>query len=295
MKTVVELSQEGACLCRKTLLANQTLKVGSSLYADLICADPTVSELHAEVELQDAGCFLRDLNSEFGTFVNGVQVAWSTICPGDEVKIGGTGLTLSLSGNSIVAEQRQQRLRTHPAFRGRGRSIELRYTESTAGPLKLFKGSVENGDQWEVVLPLTQHRPLHLLVNLRQAGVPLPARLGHINELLGTSNVNDSLHLLPESESGDQLTSLHHGWRNGWVVAFNANEDCGVVERVAKASAAVWVKREMLHQVLETRPTFLAQYVKLVSSIALPTQDGWTVIADRRTSWRSLGFPKPPT
>ena len=60
----------------------------------VIDADPTVSRLHAVLERFPAGWCIRDLASRNGTFVNGERVlAECRLRPGDELRLGSTGLT----------------------------------------------------------------------------------------------------------------------------------------------------------------------------------------------------------
>ena len=47
---------------------------GAATEAAIVVQDPTVSRLHAELELRDDGIWIRDLGSKNGTFVEGVRV-----------------------------------------------------------------------------------------------------------------------------------------------------------------------------------------------------------------------------
>ena len=48
--------------------------IGSARGVDVVIEDPTVSRLHAEVEIRDDGLWLKDLGSTNGTFVGSVRI-----------------------------------------------------------------------------------------------------------------------------------------------------------------------------------------------------------------------------
>jgi two-component system response regulator GlrR len=64
--------------------------VGASPQVDLVVADPTVSRLHAELEIRDDGVWVRDLGSRNGTYVDGVRVASACVPEEGLVRLGST-------------------------------------------------------------------------------------------------------------------------------------------------------------------------------------------------------------
>ena len=73
-------------------LSKSKISLGHSPSNDIALEDPTVSSSHARIECTDTDCFLKDLDSECGTFVNGLAVQNWSLNPGDEIKLGEASL-----------------------------------------------------------------------------------------------------------------------------------------------------------------------------------------------------------
>ena len=58
--------------------------------ADVRLPEGTVSKTHARLSREDGALVVEDLESRFGTFVNGLQVGRKTLAPGDRVRLGST-------------------------------------------------------------------------------------------------------------------------------------------------------------------------------------------------------------
>lgn len=58
--------------------------------ADVEIDDPSVSSQHCEIEARGGEFFVRDLESQNGTFVNGERVRSAELRSGDEIRIGRT-------------------------------------------------------------------------------------------------------------------------------------------------------------------------------------------------------------
>lgn len=71
------------------------LLFGRDPEAGVIIDDPTVSRLHARLEIGSDGIWVVDLDSSNGTLVNGVSVSRSPLHAGDLLEIGGLRLRLS--------------------------------------------------------------------------------------------------------------------------------------------------------------------------------------------------------
>src|SRR4051812_18565436 len=57
------------------IVEGPTVVIGSASHAGVSVRDPTISRLHAELEVRDDGVWVRDLDSRNGTFVDGVRVS----------------------------------------------------------------------------------------------------------------------------------------------------------------------------------------------------------------------------
>ena len=72
-----------------------TMVLGSSPGAGIVIADPMISRLHAELEVQEDGLWIRDLGSRNGTFVGDLQVTGARIPERGRIRVGATELVVS--------------------------------------------------------------------------------------------------------------------------------------------------------------------------------------------------------
>jgi hypothetical protein len=71
-------------------VVGEKLTIGRLVGNDIALDEASVSSRHAEIELQDGGALLRDLDSTNGTFLNGEQVTGEhPLNEGDEIYFGG--------------------------------------------------------------------------------------------------------------------------------------------------------------------------------------------------------------
>lgn len=79
---------------------DQVITVGRDEIQTIQVLDQGVSRFHAEVFRIGENCFVRDLNSTNGTFINGVKVTEEVLKPGDELLIGTTILLFEMQPTS---------------------------------------------------------------------------------------------------------------------------------------------------------------------------------------------------
>jgi hypothetical protein len=70
------------------------LRVGRSRESDIFLVDPSVSRVHATLEVQGEHVIVRDAGSTNGTFVNGERVQVRRLQPGDRVAFGKTEMAV---------------------------------------------------------------------------------------------------------------------------------------------------------------------------------------------------------
>jgi DNA-binding NtrC family response regulator len=81
---------------------DRRMVVGAAGGVDLIVNDPSVSRIHAELDLRDDGVWIRDLGSMNGTFVGDILVTGARIPRGSSIRIGGTTLHLTEQARSTA-------------------------------------------------------------------------------------------------------------------------------------------------------------------------------------------------
>ena len=78
------------------LLENSELILGRSEASDIVLGDMTVSRRHAILSLKDGECFLEDIGSTAGTWLNGERISGKVrIKPSDKFNIGSFELYIS--------------------------------------------------------------------------------------------------------------------------------------------------------------------------------------------------------
>lgn len=75
-------------------LTSVPVSLGRSLENDIILEDPSVSRRHAQIIHRYGRLLLRDLNSRYGTFVNGRRIEECVLRPGDVIGLGEVTLRL---------------------------------------------------------------------------------------------------------------------------------------------------------------------------------------------------------
>jgi DNA-binding NtrC family response regulator len=90
-------------------LSRNRVVVGTADDNDLQLSDPKVSRHHLELQVQDRGYLLRDLQSTNGTFYRGARVSEALIGQGAEVRLGSTVLRLERGRETseVVGTKRQ--------------------------------------------------------------------------------------------------------------------------------------------------------------------------------------------
>jgi len=85
---VLEGDQQG----RVVALGEKAVSVGRDPTNDVVVSDAAASRRHVIIEWANGAHFVRDLNSDNGTFVNGIPVVRALLLDRDEVRVGSTRL-----------------------------------------------------------------------------------------------------------------------------------------------------------------------------------------------------------
>ncbi len=129
--------------------------LGSSENADIVLKDPTISRLHAELELRDDGVWVRDLRSSNGTWVQGVRVERALVPHLGRIRVGKTDLILSHARRGAPNKTEEVEWPS-PSFHGlRGGSRKMRALYATLARVSAAEAPVlilgETGTGKEVV------------------------------------------------------------------------------------------------------------------------------------------------
>lgn len=87
-KTAYFLQVEGTRKRRGKVPLTNEIIVGRSTDCDLILADPSISRTHARFFVRAGDCYVEDLDSHNGIFVNEDRASWHKLDPGDVVDFG---------------------------------------------------------------------------------------------------------------------------------------------------------------------------------------------------------------
>lgn len=92
MQLLITLGASGSR--QMSLIEHGILRVGRAAECEVRLEDPTASRCHVELRVDGGRLWLKDLNSRFGTYVNGMKTTECELRVGDEVRIGETTLRL---------------------------------------------------------------------------------------------------------------------------------------------------------------------------------------------------------
>lgn len=91
-----------------SLHEGETITIGRTSEADIVLDNPSVSRIHAVVELDNGGNYITDIGSTNGTWVNGVRIGSRTLlAANDQVMIGKFELVQGPEGG--VDQEKQSR------------------------------------------------------------------------------------------------------------------------------------------------------------------------------------------
>jgi hypothetical protein len=151
--------------------AGQVFRVGRTDRSEHAFPDDTyLSGAHFEVGCDEQGCWIRDLGSANGTFINGVKIEQTAVQEGDQIAAGETVFLIQPAG--------QEQVRAAPAPEvAPSATVQLPSVERTA---RMYAPGFEPGQQQQPA-PLTDERKraLHILTH---HGAPLFAVIDAVRE-----------------------------------------------------------------------------------------------------------------
>lgn len=165
------------------------LQVGRTEWADhSFPHDGYLSSLHFRLESDESDCYLRDLGSANGTFVNGREVKERVrLSDGDEILAGRTTFVVHVPGaeraqpglvGSAQARPSPRPAAVAPALPMPAARRKAAFTaEQCDSGLTLCRGSVEELAPGELAVLLSESTPAYLIVDFHHLGEPPPPDL----------------------------------------------------------------------------------------------------------------------
>lgn len=185
MRVLLEVSS-GPDTGRKVGLgAGQELRFGRTEWADFsVPQDGQMSGVHFALETDAAHCYIKDLGSSNGTFVNGRQITAKTVLNnGDEILAGETSFVVCIEGETPAEA-------ILPATEAPGAGVpsvplptpaaggQLTYAaEECSSGLTLCRGDVAEIPPEDLATMLCQIEPVYLIVDFKHLGSPPPEEL----------------------------------------------------------------------------------------------------------------------
>ncbi len=109
----------------------QLILIGRDAASTIVIEDGRVSRSHCSIQMQKGVCWIRDLGSSNGTWVNGEQVTEARLQAGDEISVGSRLFTCAAekpAGPQTIFRQTEQEM-----SEGQGYGTLLRKTVKDAG------------------------------------------------------------------------------------------------------------------------------------------------------------------
>jgi len=239
----------------------QVLQVGRTEWADFpVPKDGQMSSVHFALETDYTACYVKDLGSTNGTFVNrrrlkpqervpledGVEIlaGRSVFLVQVQTSGGESTSTTSLQSPlaSSLASRRTPKKQMSPAYVAPAPIVQQRLftVEKCDSGLTLCRGSVDQIPPGELAVTVCSALPAHLIVDFKKLGSPRPAELAAPNYLFGWLEPHVADLVSPIVLSQDEYLSwpnlIDDGWGNDAVVClFSRQEKAQLLEHLRQA------------------------------------------------------------
>jgi len=261
MRVVVQITSGPATGGRMALGPGQVLQVGRTEWADFaVPNDGQMSSVHFALETEHNACYIKDLGSTNGTFLDRHRLQPQQRVPledGAEVlagrsvflvrveKSGGESTsTTSLQSPlaSSVTSRRVPKKQIVPAYVPPAPIAQQRSfsVEKCDSGLTLCRGSADEIPPGELAVTVCSMLPAHLIVDFHKLGSPRPAELEAPNYLFDWLDTSVADLVSPIVVSQDEYLSwpnlIDEGWGNDAVVClFSRQEKPQLLEHLRQA------------------------------------------------------------
>ena len=241
MRVVLQILSGPDAGRKAQLGAGQALKVGRTEWADFtVSHDGHLSGVHFALETDNTNCYIEDLGSSNGTFLNDRPIGEKTaLGDGDEIRAGETLFVVrtagDLSGETVIPASeaaargvaRAPAPAAAPAPKGR---IKAAYTVETCNSgLTLCRGSIDEIQPAQLAALLSENIPVYLIVDFKNLGSLPPDDLGQPHYLFDWLEPDAAATVSPvvlsQNDSAAWSTLVGEGWGNDAVICLFSKQD----------------------------------------------------------------------
>ncbi len=258
-RVIVHITSGPATGKRIPLAPGQTVQIGRTEWADFaVPKDEQMSSVHFALETDAGGCYVKDLGSTNGTFLNRQRLKPEervAVADGAEILAGRSVFMVQFRGfgsedlatpaerPAILADPVGVRLsRIAPSHVVSAPIAQERSftTEKCDSGLSLCRGSVEQVSPSELASTVCSVLPVYLIVDFHKLGNPRPPQLADPNYLFTWLEPEAANLVSPVVVSQDEYLDwpklIDEGWGNDGVVClFSRQEKSLLVDHLRQA------------------------------------------------------------
>lgn len=243
MRVILQITSEPGAGRKVLLSASQSLQVGRTEQADFsVPQDGRMSAVHFAIETDNETCRLRDLKSTNGTQLNGTPVTERVLLhTGDKIQAGETLFAVDIEGDApreLAVPAARPRAGAMEAVVSAGdgaaaalperRKVEFSAETCTSG-LTLFRGSIAAIAPADLAVLLGRSLAVHLIVDFRNLGTPLPEELTQPDFLFDWFDPESAADVSPVIVSQADLLTwpelVAQGWGNDAVICLFSHQE----------------------------------------------------------------------
>lgn len=182
LRVIIEVEEPSGGTRKLAIRPGQQLEFGSSEYANVaVRDDAAMSATHFRIHADHGACYLQDLASSNGTYINEQPAVTAVLCDGDRIRAGQTRFRVSIQGGDPPESAVPPPAATPPSpdrLRPRG-EIRTSYDEETCNSgLTIYRGNTKELAPAALAAELNRAYPLYLLVDFSRLGQPDAAPQG---------------------------------------------------------------------------------------------------------------------
>lgn len=255
MRVMIE-AVSGPAVGKKIVMGTpQVLRIGRTEWADhSFPGDGRMSGVHFSLENDGIACYVNDLGSSNGTYVNGQRINDRTLIQeGDEVRAGQTIFTVHVEG----AAPSDFESPAAPAAAAMPRSVKpppqgshapgepaIAYSiEKCDSGLVLCRGEIDEIAPADLAVLLAQSHAVYLIVDFKHLGIPVPSELAGPAYLFDWLSAPAASAISPVVITQEDLPSwpdlIREGWgKDGVICLFSMQERDAVLSHLRRACHA---------------------------------------------------------